>query len=371
MDPATDWAYQADQPNIGLEFDSASNQHVSVGQQQTKLGFTAFGWFRTTGAQKTIISQWAASSGTEWYLGVWDVYSPNGPIIFARNQNGESTFYQAKDGSNDGQYHFVSVSVGLGFSSSVDEFYVDGNRPSSIRPGGFRTPFQSSWSTEAALDIGRRDDDGRKDFDGSLSEVGLFSRALSGSEHKLLYDQARRGFPDLLNRRDTVGLLGSPPPTISGAFTLTDSQEQFGATGQTEVSGILSVTDGSEALALSGAMIVSGYASITEAAEDVSATGEVKIAGTATLNDGTEGVIIVGQNDVTGSLSFADLATEIAAEGAVEVQGSLALTDLGESISVRERVPARLATVNVRLEDIIVVHATLEDALTVDAKLTD
>jgi len=53
------------------------------------------------------------------------------------------------------------------------------------------------------------------------------------------------------------------------------------------------------------------------------------------------------------------------------VQGSLALTDSGETITARERVPARLASVDLRLEDIIVVHATLEDTLTVNAKLTD
>jgi len=220
-------------------------------------------------------------------------------------------------------------------------------------------------------------------------------------------DQARRGFPDLLRRRSEVGLLGGGgggTTPISGTFALTDSQEQISATGQTEVSGTLSVTDASETLTLSGATKVSGTASITEAAEQISgvgavittgslsitdggeiisavstlqditgtaqitdagaqldATGEVKIAGTATLNDGTEEVVIIGQNDVAGSLSFADLAAEIAATGSVEVQGSLALTDAGETITARERVPARLATVDVRLEDIIIVNAKITD----------
>lgn len=191
---------------------------------------------------------------------------------------------------------------------------------------------------------------------------------------------------------------------ITGTASITDGSEIISATGQTEVSGTLSVTDGNETLTINGATKVSGTVSITDAAEqisgegsvittgslavtdsgelismvstlqditgtvsitdsgeDVSATGEVKIAGTATLNDGSEEVVIIGQNDVTGSLSFADLAEEIAATGAVEVQGSLALTDAGEEISARERVPARLATVDVRLEDIIIVNAKLTD----------
>jgi hypothetical protein len=198
-----------------------------------------------------------------------------------------------------------------------------------------------------------------------------------------LHNQARRGFPDLLRTRSDVGLLGGGIGPISGTAAITDAQEQISATGQTKVSGTLSVTDGSETLTVDGAVIttgtaqitdsgeiisavsslqeITGTAQITDAGEQIDATGEVKIAGTASLADGTEEVIIVGQNDVTGSVSFADLAAEIAAEGSVRVQGSLALTDLGESISARERVPARLATVDVRLEDIIIVHAKLTD----------
>jgi hypothetical protein len=220
-------------------------------------------------------------------------------------------------------------------------------------------------------------------FEGLIGSALLFRRKLSSDEVQYLDTQARRGFPDLLRRRSDVGLLGGGLSPISGTAAITDAQEQISATGQTEVSGTLSVTDGSETLTLSGATIVSGAASITDsgeiisavsslqditgtaqitdAGEQIDATGEVKIAGTATLNDGTEEVVIIGQNDVTGSLSFADLAAEIAAEGAVEVQGSLSLTDAGESISARERVPARLATVDVRLEDIIIVNAKLTD----------
>jgi hypothetical protein len=240
-------------------------------------------------------------------------------------------------------------------------------------------------------------------LDGRIASL-LFTKNDLHRRSLELYNQARRGFPDLLNRRDSVGLLGGGLSPISGSFALTDAQEQISATGQTKVSGTLFVTSGSETLTVDGATKVSGTASITEAAEQISgvgsvittgaaqitdageiisavsslqditgtaqitdaaenveATGEVKIAGTATLSDGTEEVIIIGQNDVTGSVSFADLAAEIAAEGAVEVQGSLALTDLGESISARERVPARLATVDVRLEDIIIVNAKLTD----------
>jgi len=219
-----------------------------------------------------------------------------------------------------------------------------------------------------------------------FAAVGYAYVEYTQADVDMLYDQARRGFPGLLRRRDSVGLLGGGgggPSPISGTAAITDAQEQISATGQTEVSGTLFVTDLSEMLMVDGAVIttgtaqitdageiisavsslqdITGTAQITDASEQVDATGEVKIAGTASLADGTEEVVIIGQNDVTGSLSFADLAAEIAAGGAVEVQGSLALTDLGESITARERVPARLATVDVRLEDIIIVHAQLTD----------
>jgi len=95
-----------------------------------------------------------------------------------------------------------------------------------------------------------------------------------------------------------LGVEGGGTTPISGTFALTDSQEQFIATGQTKVSGTLSVTDSGEALTVDGA---------------------TKVSGTASITDG------------------------------------------GESITARERVPARLATVDVRLEDIIIVHAQLTD----------
>jgi hypothetical protein len=243
-------------------------------------------------------------------------------------------------------------------------------------------------------------------YKGDISYFAFFAETKENAYAKSFISQARRGFPDLLRTRSDVGLLGGGdgPSPISGTFALTDSQEQFSATGQTEVSGTLSVTDGNETLTVDGATKVSGTASITEAAEqvaasgsvitsgtlsitdsgeiisavsslqditgtaqitdsaeEVEATGEVKIAGTATLNDGTEEVVIIGENDITGTVSFAELAAEIAATGSVEVQGSLSLTDAGETITARERIPARLATVDVRLEDIIIVNAKLTD----------
>jgi len=266
----------------------------------------------------------------------------------------------------------------VNYQSGVFTFFLNGE------PDGGASTSNINQSSGSHLQTGTSRDTARG-ISGHQLALAVFSGALSDQKIKQWTGQALRGFPDLLNPRDSVGLLGggSGPSPISGTAAITDAQEQISAIGQTEVSGTLSVTDGSETLTINGATKVSGTASITDAgeiisavsslrditgtaqitdaAEDVDATGEVKIAGTASLADGTEEVIIVGQNDVTGSLSFADLATQVAAEGAVELQGSLALTDLGESISARERVPARLATVDVRLEDIIVVHAQLTD----------
>jgi hypothetical protein len=52
---------------------------------------------------------------------------------------------------------------------------------------------------------------GSKSFDtfqGQIASVYWANRALGSKEVQDFYDQARQGFPDLLNRRDSVGLLG-------------------------------------------------------------------------------------------------------------------------------------------------------------------
>jgi len=269
----------------------------------------------------------------------------------AGDENG--TPYKFFDGSTEAPF----------FSASLGELNIAAIRISggTVNIKSLESENTFSYSGTTTISSGDVLLIGKDGFQNSSAELGallFWERYLSDEEVERGLIQARRGFPGLLNRRDSVGLLGDP---ISGTAAITDGSEIISATGQTEVSGTLSVTDRSETLAVEGATIVSGAASITEAAEDVSATGEVKIAGTASLADGTQEVVIVGQNDVTGSLSFADLAAEIAATGAVEVRGSLALTDAGESISVRQRIPARLATVDVRLEDIIIVDAKLTD----------
>jgi hypothetical protein len=410
MTPATDWAAAAN-GRLGLAFDGIDDYveiEDSTFLEERTPGFTVHCTFQVDplDSGNPILANWNPNNNVGGYL---LTITDNAKVLHATTDGNFNI--------NDTENSVISVdkitTLSVWWDSpSTTRIWVDGRE---VAVSNNSTSVEDTSTSDAAPVIGLQAD-GPTFFDGVISDV-LITANGSPQQAQSYYDQARRGFPDLLRRRSDVGLLGGgggAPSPISGTAAITDNQEQFSATGQTEVSGTLSVTDGSETLTVDGATKISGAASITEAAEqisgvgsvittgtvsitdrgeiisavsslqditgsaqitdaagDVSATGEVKIAGTATLNDGTEEVIIVGQNDVTGSLSFADLAAQIAAEGAVEVQGSLAFTDAGESITARERVPARLARVNVRLEDIMVVHATLEDALTVDAKLTD
>jgi len=422
----TEWVNTVEGP--ALTFDDTTNDRVEV---------ESFDY--STPSSVTIVVRASDPTGDkfQYFFSHGDFFEVNSLHIYFDELNQsdgelnaatENKILTVKEQYADGNFHVITY-LHDGDTASL---FVDGIEKAS------QANSDSLGTQNEPIFLGLRSNlNNVRRFPGEIAGLFIHKPALSAGLYANLHEQIRRGFPDLLNRRDSVGLLGGGggPSPISGTAAITDAQEQISATGQAKVSGTLSVTDGNETLTVDGATKISGTTSITDAVETVlasgtadvqgdfaltdsgeiitasgsvittgavsitdageiisavsslqqitgtaqitdageqiDATGEVKIAGTAILSDGTEEVIIVGENDITGSLSFADLAAEIAAEGAVEVQGSLALTDLGESISARERVPARLARVNVRLEDIIVVHATLEDALTVDAKLTD
>lgn len=122
-------------------------------------------------------------------------------------------------GDRKGQYRFGVFNDGNTFAEHVDNttepqtlcgtsdgstlrLYQDGSQVDtapSLNPGAHAT---------ADLKIGVSGSNPGFPFEGYIQSALLVDRTLTSNEVKYLNTQARRGFPDLLNRRSDVGLLG-------------------------------------------------------------------------------------------------------------------------------------------------------------------
>lgn len=83
-------------------------------------------------------------------------------------------------------------------------------------------------------------------LDGRVGFAATWNRALSPNEVSVLNSQARRGFPDLLNRRSDVGLLGGGGGVIvSGvsAEMLVDHQIKNSITAKSQIGSVVNLAD--------------------------------------------------------------------------------------------------------------------------------
>jgi len=137
----------------------------------------------------------------------WNIVVEDGRIRLAA-QSADTTWGNL-DELNDGAVHTCVVTFPENGTVNDLSCYVDGRELSA----------NSSKST--ALDTSTAQDDGGPQrlihvtdgffdhsFDGRFGPTLALSRQASSREAQFWDDQARRGFPDLLNRRDSVGLLG-------------------------------------------------------------------------------------------------------------------------------------------------------------------
>ena len=173
--------------------------------------FSGFALFRTGGVQKVILSQWDESPGVDvWYIGIWNTGVPGEVILFSR-KGGDSTFLRSITPYNDNEWHFLTFTLNSGVIAN-SSIYVDGDSNSEVvqNPG-----LSLAGGYEWRVRQGRREADGTRDWDGSLGATGLFDCDWSHAQHQAVYDQARRGFPDLLNRRPAMTVVDMavvPPP---------------------------------------------------------------------------------------------------------------------------------------------------------------
>lgn len=328
MDPASDWVTDSNLSFPWLRFEEANSQSVSIPPIDIE------------GAAELTVACWVQpEQGATERDGIvgWNETGSFGEMGLYRGEVGSTSevlHWRLTDGS---QVIEVSTNTGLGQGgqalllgtvreNDTTAFFVDGEKQG-----------EKSFGTKGPVDDsrGRIGEWPRTDqhFEGAITGVYIALTRFSDQQAKAFYDQARRGFPDLLNRRDSVGLIGGGPSPISGTAAITDSQEQVSATGQTEGSGILSITDGSETLTVDGATKVSGTASITEAAEQISGAGQTEVSGTASVTDESETLTISGATKVSGTASVTEAVETVLASGSTDVQGDFALTDSGEIIT--------------------------------------
>ncbi|MBL8186370.1 MAG: LamG domain-containing protein [Acidobacteria bacterium] len=92
---------------------------------------------------------------------------------------------------NDGQWHFIAVTIYVRCQRNGSAFegkmYVDGNEVHQFQPGGL------DYSNNAPLRIGGHSSSPALFFNGSLDEIEIFQRTLSGAEIKALYEAGWAG----------------------------------------------------------------------------------------------------------------------------------------------------------------------------------
>jgi hypothetical protein len=202
MDAASDWV--TSQGSYALEFDGSNDAitTTSLGVNVAKRSISC--WFRTSRSLSTsqymnIIGWGDASIGSACYVAVAsDAGGGNPSNAFGVTQFGDSVWY---GGVNDGKWRHGAV-VNVGTLWSV---YVDGvfrvSKTMTTNPASGATVRIGSWPFAAGLGS-------NGNFDGALSDIAIYNRALVPSEIQLL--ASRRGIAYELapRRRSSVAVAG-------------------------------------------------------------------------------------------------------------------------------------------------------------------
>jgi len=152
----------------------------------------------------------------------FDGSSDNGGYLidYRGDENGQYRFGVFNDGLTTAQHEDPTTEpqtlCGASDGSKI-RLYQDGSQvasASSLNPGAHAT---------ADLKIGASGGKLEFPFEGHIQSALLFKRTLSPSEVEYLNIQSRRGFPDLLRRRDSVGLLGGGTSVIADTDVATAS----------------------------------------------------------------------------------------------------------------------------------------------------
>jgi hypothetical protein len=170
-----------------LAFDGGGN-HVAVPGYEGVLGAharTCAAWIKVAKTAASIITWGPSGTGTKW-----TIRTHGGPASL-RVECGQGSIYGTIDLAN-GEWHHVAVVLADDGSPNADEIklYVDG----VLDKTGGVTPRAVNTSTGGDLQIGYDLNNTGRTFQGSMDDVRVYTRALSGQEiANLMQDSV--GFP--------------------------------------------------------------------------------------------------------------------------------------------------------------------------------
>jgi hypothetical protein len=199
MDPATDWIGDADVPHPGLDFDGTDDRVRDDDSWPFDQPLTVAQTILDQGTQAaTIWTHVKASSNSQWIRTKVD----SGKFRLDINGGGFEGVETGASAYPTGEVVTLSASYKVGGGVRL---YVDGEK---VKTGTLSSASPSGGSLNR-LALGTLDRSSTTKFlDGQIYDTALLSRAPSDQWHEMYYDQARRGFPDLLRRRSDVGLFG-------------------------------------------------------------------------------------------------------------------------------------------------------------------
>lgn len=275
--------------------------------------FTIDAWIKTSSSAslQTVLDKRTHSGDTNQQTG-YHLYLSNGRVGFQMASNDHTNFTAPGSPINDGQWHFIAVTV-TRCRSAVGNIYVDGNLVHTFQP------LITNLSNTANLLVGKRHSAfGNNFFAGQIDELEIFKRALSAAELNAIFSAGSAGKCKNNCEPRACDLPGFSLPAYYDSGALNVVNFTFGDFDGDGVNDLVAINRNSNvASLLTGnadgtfntppkTIITTGTTPQTAAAGDFNKDGKLDLA--VGIQSTANAVILIGKGDGTFELTVSSFS---------------------------------------------------------------